>query len=79
MVKSKKTIIGVIIFLIAIISLGSFISYSKFGVINPFSTVNGLIQVMFTEKAYIEIQKYPKVIISKPNVSLQDYMQNKGF
>lgn len=27
----------------------------------------------------MEIQKYPKVIIAKPNVSLKDYMGDKGF
>lgn len=59
----NKIIIRIIIILIAIIGVGSFISYSKFGVVNPFSTANGLIKVMFTEKEYIEIQKYPKVIV----------------
>ncbi len=78
MVK-KKIIIGVFIILIAIIGIGSFVSFSKFGVFNLFSTANGLLQVMFTEKEYIKIQKYPKVIVSKPNASLQDFMQNEGF
>lgn len=79
MVKRNKIIIGVIIFSIILIGIGSFISYSKFNVLNPFSTASGLLQVVFTEKEYIEIQKYPKVIVSKPNVSLQDYMKNEGF
>jgi len=75
----KNKILIVVIVLIALIGIGSFISFSKFGVSNPFSTANGLFQVVYTEKEFIEIQKYPKVIVSKPNVSLQDYMQNKGF
>ncbi|WIV13580.1 hypothetical protein [Proteiniborus sp. MB09-C3] len=41
MVKNK-IIIRIIIILIAIIGVGSFISYSKFGVVNPFSTAKVL-------------------------------------
>lgn len=75
----KKIIIVVFIILIVLIGVGSFVSFSKFGVLNPFSTANGLLQVMLTEQEYVEIQKYPKVIVSKPNVLLQDYMKSKGF
>jgi len=48
-------------------------------VLNPLSTANGLFQIVFTEKEYIEIQKYPKVILAKPNVSLRDYMESRSF
>ncbi len=75
--KNMIIILGFI--LIALIGIGSLVSFSKFGVFNPFSTANGLLQVMYTEKEYLEIQKYPKVIVSKPNVLLEDYMQDKGF
>lgn len=78
MVKNK-IMIGVVILIIAVISVGSFVSFSKFGVFNPFSTANGLFQIVFSEKEYIEIQAYPKVIVAKPNVSLEDYMQKKGL
>lgn len=75
----KKKVIAVFLLLIVILSLGSFISYSKFTVLNPLSTTNGLFQIIFTEKEYIEIQKYPKVIVAKPSASLRTYMGDKGF
>jgi hypothetical protein len=76
--KTRK-ILALCLALIIVLSIASFISYSKFNVLNPFSTISGLIQIAFTDKEYIEVQNYPKVIIAKPNASLQDYMQNLGF
>lgn len=81
MSKSKKIkmTIGVVIISIVMVGIGSFISYSKFRVLNPFTSTSGLIQVIFTEKDYVEIQQYPKVILAKPNASLENYMKEKGF
>ena len=76
--KNKKVIV-VFFLLMAIVGTSLFISYSKFNVLNPLSTANGLFQVIFIEKQYIEIQKYPKVIVAKPSASLRDYMKSKGF
>jgi len=76
----KKGKIAVACFVILVIlGAASFISYSKFNVINPFSTAYGLIQIVFMDKEYIEIQRYPRVIVAKPSASLQDYMKNLGF
>ena len=77
--KKIKVTIGVVIILMIIVGIGSFISYSKFRVLNPFSSMTGLIQVIFTENEYVEIQQYPKVILAKPNASLESYMKEKGF
>jgi len=77
--KRANIIVAQFLLLIAVISLSSFISYSKFSVCNPFSTAKGLFQILFTEKEYIEIQKYPKVILAKPSASLSKYMESKGF
>ena len=79
MKRKTKKIIAIFLALIIVLGLASFISYSTFNVLNPFSTVKGLIQVIFTDKEYVEIQKHPKVIVAKPNVSLQDYMNRLGF
>lgn len=79
MIRNSKKFLVICLTLIIILVLSSFISYSKFNLLNPFSTANGLIQVIFTDKEYIEIQKSPKVIIAKPNASLQDYMNRLGF
>lgn len=77
--KKLKIFIAVICLLAIVTGIGSFISYSKFEVVNPFSTAKGLFQVIFTEKEYVVIQKYPKVIVAKPNASLIDYMVSQGF
>lgn len=81
MLKSKKgkIMIGILATFIIILGIGSFLSYSKFSVINPFSTTHGLLQIMFTEKEYLELQSYPKVILAKPTLSLNDYMKSQGF
>lgn len=57
----------------------SFLSYSHFGVINPFSTASGLAKVMFTDTQYVEIQQSPRVIIAKPDASLDEFMQAQGY
>lgn len=77
--KRIKVIITGFFLLIVIVGAGSFFSYAKFNVLNPLSTVNGLFQVVFAGKEYMEIQKYPKVIVAKSNASLKDYMESKGF
>ena len=77
--RKTRKILVICLALIMTLGMASFISYSKFNVLNPFSTVSGLIQVVFTDKEYIEVQKYPKVIIAKPSASLQDYMKNLGL
>lgn len=79
MKRKIKKIIVICLALIIFLGMVSFISYIKFNVLNPFTTLNGLIQVIFTDKEYIEIQKDPKVIVAKPNASLQDYMNGLGF
>lgn len=68
--KKAKIIIVQFLLLIVVIGLSSFISYYKFSVLNPLSTARGLFQILFTEKEYVEIQKYPKVILAKPLLSI---------
>ena len=77
--KQIKIIIGVLIMTILIIGVSSFTSYAKFGVINPISTAYGLIKVMFTDTEYVEIQQYPRVIVAKPDTSLDKYMEKHGY
>lgn len=64
----------VILFIIA-----TFVSIAKFNVANPFAVFNGLCQITFADKQYAEIQTYPKVIVAKPQTSLESYMVAKGF
>lgn len=80
--KNRKTFLAVIIsaaVLFAAIIGASLWSYAEFGVINPISTASGLARVVFTEEEYVEIQQYPKVIIAKPDASLDDYMAAQGY
>lgn len=76
---AKKKMLVISLSIVIILCIVSFISYSKFNVINPLSTASGLIQIVFTDKKYVEIQKYPKVIVAKPDTSLKDYMEELGF
>lgn len=79
--KSRKSKIfpGILIAAILCTALASFASYAKFTVLNPFTTVNGLAKLMLTDVEHIEIQAYPKVMIAKPNASLNDYMEKQGY
>lgn len=78
MVRNKDKIVACLVLLV-ILAMASCISYRKFNVLNPFSTAYGLIQVIFLDREYIEIQKYPRVIVAKPSVSLQEYMKTLGY
>ncbi|HHV97268.1 MAG TPA: hypothetical protein GXX37_12505 [Clostridiaceae bacterium] len=79
MKRNKRKIAVACLVLFVVLGIASFISYSKFNVLSPFSTAYGLFQVIFTDKEYVVIQKYPRVIVAKPTVSLQEYMKNLGF
>ncbi len=77
----KKVIVISTITIFAIILIGATIfSIGKFSVWNPFSSCFGMLQILFTDKEYTIVQKFPhKVILSKPSASLEEYMKNKGF
>ncbi len=57
----------------------AFISYTKLRVADPFAAVTGLTQILLTDKEYAEIQNDPKVIIAKPEASLDAYMEERGL
>ena len=77
----KKTKIGIALIVVLVIGIGIsiLISTTLFGVSNPFVVANGLFQITFTDTEYVEIQSYPKVILAKPGVSLESYMESQGF
>ena len=76
--KQMNIVLWTLVVVVFLIGLSSFISYAKFSVVNPFSTASGLVKVIFTDTDYVEIQQYPKVIIAKPDTSLDEYMENEG-
>lgn len=69
----------IIIFLFVFIISSITISYDKYKVYNPLAVLTGLAQVVLMEKEYVQIQKYPKVIIASPNTMLEDFMQELGY
>lgn len=77
----KKIFIIVITVCIIILLSATIFSIIKFRVINPFSSLFGALEIMFTDKEYTVIQNYPtKVIFSKNNtVYLDQYMSNRGY
>lgn len=80
--KKVKISLEILILLIIILTIGMFVSISKFGVINPFQTAFGLSKIMFTDTDYVQIQDKPKVIVSKPNNAYEmflDFMKSEGY
>ena len=76
----KKKIFFIFIVLFIILFVGATIfSISHFKVFNPVSSCFGMLQILFTEKEYIQVQKYPyKVVFSKPQ-AFENYMVEQGF
>ena len=79
--KRTKRFIVIVSIILILSGTSVFISMSKFEVINPFSVAYGLYKITFTDTEYIEIQEYPKVIITKPDnyEMINRYMENKGY
>lgn len=80
--KSRKiVVITVIAAALAIFLLGSsFASYVTFGTADPFSAASGYFQISVLDKAYVEIQTSPKVVIAQPDGELlTEYMRSRGF
>lgn len=71
--KKYKRLLRPIILLIIFGATVTLVSIEKFNVDNPFAVVNELFQITFTDKQYVEIQAYPKVMLAKSGVSLNDY------
>lgn len=80
--KKKRLITVITIVLALLIALSSFISIYKFNVRNPFKTGIGLIQILMTDKEYVELQSSPKVIIAQPDDSFEvflNYVSKEGY
>lgn len=82
---SRKKYISIIcitaLVIIPIVSM--IVSLDKFSIMNPFAAANGFIQITFTSKEYVEIQKSPRVIIARAdgasNEKLIQYMKRRGY
>ena len=76
--KHRKLLL-VVLAVVLVYGAAAFASYAKFHVADPISAAAGLAQILFTEKEYAEIQDDPKVILAKPEASLDDYMEEQGM
>ena len=76
--KHRKLLL-IVLAVVLIYGAAAFASYAKFRVVNPISAAAGLTQILLTEKEYAEIQDDPKVILAKPEASLDDYMEEQGM
>lgn len=77
----KKKFILILILIVALITvtLSIITSYHYFHIFNPLVVSKGLYQVVVSEKDYVQIKDYPKVIIANSDMLLEDYMQELGY
>ena len=64
---------------IIIVGFASFLSYSKFSVVNPFASLAGVIKVTFLNENFVEVQKSPKVIFFNPDYGIERAMEDHGY
>lgn len=77
--KKRKVCIMLVFIAIIIVILSIITSYHYFKIYNPLVALQGLYQVVVSEKEYVQIQDYPKVIIADSDMMLEDYMQELGY
>jgi len=81
-IKKRRKIIIFSILLLIIIIAASLFSAEKFHTLNPFSSGIGFIRIMFTNVDHVEIQHSPRIIIVKPDISWQlflDLIKKEGY
>ena len=75
MKKYRNIVIGIVVILIC----ATIFSILKFEVYNPFSSCFGMLQILFTNKDFVVVQKWPKeVVITKPGY-LNEYLKNENW
>ena len=70
---------NIVICTVVILVCATIFSISKFEVYNPFSSCFGMIQILFSDKDFVVVQKLPKeVVITKPGY-LDKYLKNENW
>lgn len=70
---------NIVICTVVILVCATIFSISKFEVYNPFSSCFGMLQILFTNKDFVVVQKWPKeVVITKPGY-LNEYLKNENW
>lgn len=72
--KKIFIIIAIVIFIMATI-----FSIYKFRVLNPISSCFGMLQILFTDREYVVIQKIPYIVVLTKPGGFEQYMNNQGF
>ena len=60
-----------------LIATASFVSIRTVSVDNPFAAAWGMGKLLLTDAEYVEIQVYPRVIVARPDVSLDQLMEQE--
>ncbi len=82
--KIRKLRIGIVSAVLAVLLAltASFVSYIKFDTPNFFTAGIGLIRITLSDTQYVEIRRSPRVIIAKPQNSMQlflDTVESEGY
>lgn len=75
----KKRLPVLLLAAVLLVAAGAFVSYAQLGVANPFASAQGLVQVLWTDRDYVQVQEMPKVVLAKPQASLTVYMEERGY
>ncbi len=65
-IKRRRMTIIAVVAMLFILLLSSFLSYVQFGVANPIRSGIGVLQILATDKAYVEISSQPRVVLAQP-------------
>lgn len=79
MKKHTLIICAGLLCLAVVCSAASFLSFRLFRVGNPIAAAKGLLTICCTDADYTEIQAYPRVILAKPDSSLDALMETENL
>lgn len=82
-IKRRRWTIIAVVALLFVILFSSFLSYVQFGVVNPIRSGIGVLQILATDKAYVEIGSQPKVVLAQPEGAPWEFflsvMEQEGY
>ena len=73
----KGVLIGILVIAV-LIGMLCVLSYGTLHTVNFWKGGTGLMQVLFSDAAYATIREAPKMIVAKPQTSLDTYMWENG-
>ncbi len=76
--EHKEIIAGSVAALIIIVLIG-FVSFEKLGTFNFVKAGIGFAQVQFTDTDYVEIQRSPKIVLTKNTNAFFETIEGEGY